>query len=232
MKEENSYSLRKSLPKFKAVFLTFFVVLILSIIIYGASLTNPALSDIFVASPRTSWGIVTSIFTHLGIQHLTLNLTALFGYFAIFVTSNIFLPNKESERRVRFFLLTIFIMSIISNLVWMFLMPNINTTGASGLVFASEGAVMGFALLNSFRLIDIGNYRSKRQKWLLAIYIYNLAVFVFLFLYIILAPSLFLSVAPGVNVFVHGIAFYMNFVAVILSFQIFPLIRRREHARR
>jgi len=231
MKEENSYSFRKGIPKFKTVFLTFLVVLILSVTIYGVSLINPWLSDIFVASSRTPWGIITSLFTHLELQHLTSNLTALFVYFVIFVTSNILLSMEEIERRVRFFLLTIFIMAIMSNLVWIILRPDTNTTGASGLVFASEGVVTGFALLNSLRLIDIGKYDSKRQKLLLAIYIYNLAIFLFLFLQIVLAPSLFLNVAPGVNAFVHGIAFYISFLAVMLFFQIFPLVRRREHTR-
>jgi len=229
MREEKFFSLRKGLRRFKAVFLTFLVVLILSVTIYGVSLINPRLNDILVASPRTPWGIVTSLFTHLGIQHLTLNMAALFGYFAIFITSNIFLSSEESKRRVRFFILIIFVMAIISNLAWIILRPDINTTGASGLAFASEGAVTAFALINSFRLVDIGKYDLKRQKSLLAIYLYNLAFFVFLFLYIILAPPLFLSVAPGVNAFVHGIAFYTSLVAVILSFQIFPLIRWKKH---
>lgn len=223
-----SYSFRKGIPKFKAVFLAFLVVLILSVAIYGLSLVNPLIIDIFVASPRTPWGVVTSLFTHLEIQHLTLNLTALFGYFAIFITSNIFLSSEEIERRIRFFLLTIFIMSITSNLTWIILRPDINTTGASGLVFASEGAITAFALINSFRLIDIRKHDLKGQKLLLAIYLYNFALFVFLFLYIILAPPLFLNVAPGVNAFVHGIAFYTSLVAIILIFQIFPLIRRKK----
>jgi len=218
--------------RFKAIFLTFMIVLVLSVTIYGASLIDPRLSGIFVASPRTPWGIVTSVFTHSELQHLGFNLTALFVYFMIFITSNIFLPNEESERRVRFFLLTIFLMAITSNLAWIILRPDINTTGASGLVFASEGAVTGFTLLNSFRLIDVGKQDSKRRKLLLIVYLYNLALFVFLFLQIVLAPSLFLNVAPGINAFVHGIAFYINFVAVILFFNIFPLMRRRDHMRR
>ena len=99
-------------------------------------------------------------------------------------------------------------MAIFSNAFWVWLIPNIGTAGASGIVFALQGSVLGFALLNSLCLRNIRKEQNRKRRIQLAgFYSFNLVVFVAFFLQIVLAPTIFLNVATAVNVVIHGIAF-------------------------
>ena len=218
----------KVMRRFHTLLLTFLFVSISSAITYIASLMFPWLNDILVASPRTPWGIVTSLFIHLEVQHLAVNMVGLLAFLLLFVTSNISLLKEEIRRRIFFLLIVVFLAATISNLFWIILIPHVNTTGSSGLVFASEGVTMGFALLNSLKLRDIAKCNLEKKKSLLAICAYNATVFIVFFLQIILAPELFLGVAPRVNVFVHGIAFYISFSLTVLCFSTLPWFRARK----
>ena len=225
LRKEKSTSLWKAMRRFKPVLLTFLFASISSAIIYIASLLFPWSNDILVASPRTPWGIVTSLFTHLEVQHLAVNMVGLLAFLLLFVTSNISLSEQETSRRIFFLLLVIFLAATLSNLFWIILMPNVNATGSSGLVFASEGVVIGFALLNSLKLKDIAKCSLEKKKSLLAFYAYNATIFIIFFSQIIFAPELFLGVPPRVNVFVHGIAFYISFSLTVLCFSTLPCAR-------
>jgi len=225
LRKEKSTSLLRGMPRFKPVLLTFLFVLISSAITYIASLMFPWLNDILVASPRTPWGIVTSLFTHLGVEHLAVNMVGLLAFLLLFVTSNISLSKEEIRRRIFFLLPVIFLIATLSNLFWTILVPNVNATGSSGLVFASEGVMMGFALLNTLKLKDIAECSLEKEKSLLAFYAYNATIFIGFFLQIVFAPELFLGVAPKVNVFVHGIAFYISFSLTVLCFLALPWLR-------
>lgn len=228
LKKEKSRLIWKALLRFKIVYLTFPLVSIPSVLIYTASLMFPWLNDILVASPRTPWGIITSIFTHLEAQHLVLNMAGLLAFLLLFATSNILLSEEEIRRRILFLLSVMFVIATLSNLFWVILIPNVNVTGASGLVFASEGVVIGFALLNSLRLKDIAEHSVKEKEFLLAICAYNATIFVGFFLQILFAPELFLGVAPGVNVYIHGIAFYISFLLTVLCFSTLPWLMARK----
>lgn len=217
MKKENSKLDWNILRNFKAVFLVYLLVLILSMIAYASTVKLPSLSDTLLASSQTPWGVITSIFTHLESQHLIVNMVAFLVFLILFAIINILFAQEERMRRERFLLLNIFVSAILSNLLWIILVPNVNATGASGLVYASEGVILGFALLNSLKLKDIQKCRLEKRKLVLAIHIFNVIVFLGVFLQIVLAPRVFLNIGPGVNVFVHGIAFYISFVSTLVT---------------
>lgn len=213
MRKENSKLDWNILRSFKAGFLAYLLVLTLSIMAYASIAIFPSLSDTLLASSQTPWGVITSIFIHLESQHLIANMVAFLVFLVLFVVINIFLPQEEKMRRERFLLLNIFVSAILSNLMWIILLPNVNATGASGLVYASEGVMLGFALLNSLKLKDIRKCCPEKGKLVLGIRIFNVIVFLSVFLQIVLAPIAFLNVSPRVNIFVHGIAFYISFVS-------------------
>ncbi|RLI44490.1 hypothetical protein DRO69_07285 [Candidatus Bathyarchaeota archaeon] len=200
---------------FKAAFLVYLLVLIPSVIAYASTDIFPSLSDALLASSQTPWGVITSIFIHVESQHLIVNMVAFLAFLVLFAVLNIFLHQKERIRREYFLLLNIFVSAILSNLLWIILLPNVNTTGASGLVYASIGVMLGFALLNSLKLKDIRKHCLDKRKMVLGIHILNVIVFLVIFLQIVLVPGVFLNIGPGVNSFVHSVSFDISFVSTL-----------------
>lgn len=208
---------QKAVMGFKPIFLALLFTLITSILVFVNSFVFPALFDISVASGQTPWGIITSLFVHSGFEHLLVNMIGLLMFSALFLVTNFFLSVKEKTERSWFSLLVVFSMAILSNALWISLIPTISTAGSSGVVFALQGVVLGFSLLNSFGLKDIREVSGAlRRKRLLAIYLFNLVIFITFFAQIVLEPSVFLNVATAVNVFVHGIAFLGAFLLSVL----------------
>lgn len=221
---------RKVVLDFKPIFLTFILILVVSTVIYVVSIALPFLNDILAASPQTLWGVVTSLFTHGGgTGHLVDNMLALLAYFSLFAISNSFLSNEEKRGRISFFLIVIFLTSITSNAVCIISMPQTTTTGSSGVVFASEGVMMGFSLLNSLGILSLGKCGKQDRKLLLRTFLSNFPVFLIFFFQILLNPQLFLNVGPQVNVFVHGVAFLSSFLLAFLWYQVKQWLNTRKN---
>jgi len=130
MEKEKSKLDWNILRNFRAVFWVYLLVLIISMIAYASTARSSSLNDILLASSQTPWGVITSIFIHLESQHLIANMVALLVFLILFAIINIFLPKEERIRRERFLLLNIFMSAILSNLLWIILLPNVNATGA------------------------------------------------------------------------------------------------------
>ena len=211
---------------FKLLFLTFIMILVISTAIYVTSSICPVLNDILKASRVTPWGVVTSLFVHQGPEHLAFNMIGLLAFIVLFSTTNWHLSKQEIGKRVSLFLIVIFLMALLSNISWIILIPQVGTAGSSGLVFASEGIVMGFTLQNGLRIIELFRNGEKDRKRLLAIYLYNLGIFGVFFVQVLLAPQTFLNVAPTVNVFAHGISFLGSFFLTV-----FWSLRRGLHSK-
>lgn len=226
MKDE--YGLfKRILPAFKTIIRTFLFVLIPSSIVLVVSFEFPWLADVLAVSDRTPWGIVTSLFYHLSIEHLVVNMSVLLAFFLVFLLSNIFLDVHQINSRLHFLILTIFVVAVMTNLFWLIIRPDVYAAGSSGIVFALQGVVMGFSLLNSLKLRDIRKWDPKTRKLFLPFCSLNLVLFMAIFLQVLLAPYLFLNVAPGVNVVIHAVSFYISFLAVIVFWQfIQPVLKR------
>jgi hypothetical protein len=107
-------------------------------------------------------------------------------------------------------------------------MPQVSATGSSGMVFASEGVLIGFCLLNSFGLLNLSKCNRKDRRTLLTTCLPNLLVFLVIFFQIVLTPDLFLNVAPRVNSFVHGIAFLTSFLFTSFWYQVKRWLNSRK----
>lgn len=201
---------------FRPMFLAFILILSISTIVFGLSLVYPITNEILKASWGTPWGIATSLFAHNGFEHYSMNMIGLSVYFLLFFITNLLLPKEEIYKRVKLSLIAMFLIAVISNFVWIVLVPQSSTLGSSGLVYASQGVMMGFALMNCLRIIELP-HKSKRDKaWFLLFCLSNLIIFVVAFSQILLQPQVFLSVGLGVNVVVHGLSFYAALILVVV----------------
>ena len=208
------------ITSFKPLFLAFISILVICTIVYVASSLYPTLNDVLKASLRTPWGIFTSIFVHSGFEHYSTNMIELLVYFWIFFITNIFLSKEETEKRVSIFLKVIFLIAVTSNLLWIISMWMVfasqsSVLGASGLVYASQGVVTGFAILNSLKLIELPRKDKKDRMEFLFFCLSNL-VFVVISIQVLVQSQVFLNVGAGVNVIVHGVSFFGAFFSVFL----------------
>ena len=207
---------------FRIIFVVFVLMLLACSSLFVCSLVYPGLNDVLAASGRTPWGIVTSLFVHDGIEHLSFNMISLFVFSLVFASSNSFLSETEKKRRIHFFFIVSFSAAILSNLLWITLIPQIGTIGASGTVYASEGVMMGFCMMNSLNMLDWAKYKTK-GKYPRLVIAFNLLVLISLLLQILFSAGTFLNVGAGVNAAVHGLAFLFSFF--LAAFWI--LLRRR-----
>lgn len=196
---------------FRSVFLTYAMIAVLSSVFFLTSFVNPAFGVVLSASSHTPWGIITSIFIHGGIEPLLNNLIGLFALFLLFSMSNLNSSNKERQMITVFLPVTIFLTAIVSNFLWIMLVSNGFTSGLSGVVFATEGALMAFSLRNSMTMFRLSKLDTKEKKRTQTLWVLNLLVFLSIFIQILSNPHQFLNVAPKVNSFVHGIAFLSNY---------------------
>lgn len=93
--------------------------------------------------------------------------------------------------------------------------PNSGTYGSSGVVYTGWGVVSGYAIFNGLssdpetKRFHLLSKNKVKRTWAFV----NLITIVSFVLYLAVDPSLFLSEAPGVNVFAHGIGFLGGFFA-------------------
>lgn len=210
---------------FKPVFVMFVFVLLVSSVLYLGFLMYPGLNDFLAASRTTPWGIFTSLFVHTGIEHYVFNVSSLFLFCMLFAVCNSFLSENQKRRRMYFFIATSFCSAVIANLVWIILIPQTGTLGASGLVYASEGIILGFTVFNSLGIMNWKAYKTK-DRFARLVIASNLAVLVAIVFEIVLSASVFLGVGAGVNAGVHGLAFISGYGVTAL----FGLVERKKTA--
>lgn len=209
---------KRNLIENKTLVELFIVITSLSIIFYGISLYYGGIVQLLSASSKTPWGIVTSIFIHGGgLNHLSFNLAGLFLMFALY---SLTVPNNQiinKDKRVKWFAGLIFGSAILSNVLFLILRPDSISSGLSGVVFAVQGVAFAQCLLNTFTLPKCEHPVAPDKKRSLTYWMVNVIIFSVIIANITISPSVFLGVAPGVNVFVHGISFLASFIYPLIT---------------
>lgn len=199
---------------------------ILSSLVFLAVLYEPDLTHALYLSTDTPWGIVTSIFLHGDLAHLSGNILFLWLWTGYVIFQDGLLSMEEIRRRLKSFIPIVFGAAIVANVIWLIASrPGSNSQGASGLVFAVLGTAVGFLLMNirnvTSRLKDPQITKRRRVGALIS----NLTPLAFLLVLIVFYTDLFLVIAQGVNVFVHGTAFLIGLFAVWLRELFIPLMQ-------
>jgi membrane associated rhomboid family serine protease len=204
--------------RLKAIFLDFwmlfnFYIAIFSLcaIVFTLNLVYPWLDGFLVASRSTSWGVITSLFVHSDLSHLVMNLIGLFSFVLVFSFTNYYLPSDEVVSRVHFFIIAILAATVLSNILWI-IVANMGSIGASGLVYASEGAVTGFCLVNFWDLYSDVRIKSTGKRGDLLV---NLLVFLAICGWMVFYTNSFLSYGREVNILIHGSSFVIAFILTI-----------------
>jgi membrane associated rhomboid family serine protease len=201
----------KGITEFKRIFLTYILVLIVSVIVFGLSQFFSNVNEILSASRATSWGIITSIFAHTNISHLALDMGSLFLFIVLFTLCNSTFLLRTKKKIETFFLASVFIFAIISNILWIFFASK-GTIGASGLVYAVEGVLIGFSLVNSLQILNFSKFRVQSLSTKYVVFI-NIVVGFGVIAQILLSPDGFLNVGQGVNTIAHTVSFQLGFFA-------------------
>jgi hypothetical protein len=102
--------------------------------------------------------------------------------------------------------------ALLSNFIWIIIV-DIGTIGASGLIYASEGVVTGFCLLNSWDIYD--EMKTKNNKENRGNLIINLLIFIAICAWMVFYTNSFLSYSREVNVLIHGSSFVIGFILAI-----------------
>lgn len=190
----------------KVFFIFIVFIAILSIVIHILKILNPSLGEILILSKSNPLGIITSIFSHKNFTHLFSNLIFLFLWSFYIIFLNGFLKISEKKKRSRVLVFATFLATVISNIIWLFLIKNPNSTseGSSGLVFAVVGMAFGFSLINIMRLL-----RTKLDLYHLLL---NFGFFVLVAFMIYFYPSYFFAKGAGVNLLSHLLGFLIGFL--------------------
>ncbi|MGQ9719561.1 MAG: hypothetical protein ACUVWK_06985, partial [Nitrososphaerales archaeon] len=146
------------------------------------------------------------------------NMMGLLAYSFLFITLSLSLSKEEAGKRVSLFLRVIFLSAIVSNFLWIAIAPQSNVIGSSGLFYASQGVVMGVALLNGLRIIELSKLNKREKGWS----VINLVIFGVIFIQILVQPQVFLNVGPGVASNVHAFSFY----GALLLFTFWSIIKQ------
>jgi membrane associated rhomboid family serine protease len=201
----------KGISEFKRIFSVCFFVLFTSVIVFGISQYYSIIDVILSASRATPWGIFTSIFVHSSTSHLALNMASLFLFMFLFAFCNSTFPSYTKRRIENFFLVSIFVFAVISNVLWIILTSN-GSVGASGLVYAVEGVLIGFSIINSLQILNFSKFRIQNISTKYVVFI-NIVIGSAVIAQILLSPDSFLNVGQGVNTIAHGVSFLLGLFA-------------------
>jgi membrane associated rhomboid family serine protease len=211
----------KGILNFKRVFLVYLLILIISVIIFSLSQSYPNIEKILSASRLTPWGIITSIFVHSSFSHLVLNMGSLFAFIFLFALCNSIFDFKVKRKIENFFLVSVFVFAVVSNILWIAFSLG-GSIGASGLVYAVEGYLIGFSLGTSLKVLNYSKFKiqSLSTKYVILI---NIIISIFVIIQIFLDTQSFLGVGQGINIFEHGVSFLLG---LFVSFFWFYIIKR------
>jgi hypothetical protein len=140
-------------------------------------------------------------------------LKALFLFMFLFALCNSTFQLNMKKKMEKFFLISAFLFAIFSNVLWVILIPN-PSIGASGLLYAVEGVLLGFSLVNGLQILNLSKFKTQRISTITIILV-NFFVSVSIVTQIMLTPEIFLSVGPGVNVIAHDVSFLLGFCASV-----------------
>jgi hypothetical protein len=119
-----------------------------------------------------------------------------------------------------FFCLCPLLSGVAANVLFLVFLPNSTSYGGSGVVYAMEGVLIMASLLSISRTVSsvkVRAYFLKRRYQLH--FSYHILIFLLYFLQIVLYPSEFLNVQPGVNVFAYSISLLIALFATFAYFE-------------
>jgi membrane associated rhomboid family serine protease len=211
-------TIKKSILDFERIFTIYFLILLVCLIVFVLIQIIPG-SDIFLsAASATPWGIVTAIFTHTDIVQLAFNMGGLFLFLLLFAFCNSTFHPQSKRKIEMFFLVSIFVFSIISNVLWIAFKPK-PSSGASGLLYAVEGTLLGFSIANGWQLLNFSRVKARISTAV------NILMNVFVsgsfLVQIVLNPGIFLNAGVGLNVIAHGYSFLFGFLVSVPWYYIF-----------
>lgn len=166
------------------------------------------------SSRATPWGLFTSLLVYDGWQNAAV----------FFILAGVYLPlstsvDRETRKgRSRFMAAVAMVVAVASNAVWAALVPYSTSFGQSGVVYAAWGLLLAFCVMDMLPRGPQGSpwklhYSTKEER---STAITNLAFVVATVGSIVSNPGQFLNVGPGVNAFVHAIAFLGGYFAVYM----------------
>ena len=132
---------------FKSLLYLFICVTYPAIFIFILSCFVPV-APFLANSISTPWGIVTCIFVHVSQAHLYSNILLLALYLATFAFINIYHSRSTRVRKSSFLIYSSVLSALLANAFCLLINPREVSVGASGMVFAVEGAVFASALSN------------------------------------------------------------------------------------
>jgi len=212
-------AIKRHLVDFRSVWVAFIIFYLVTLAIFLLITWHPPLLDWLKLSANRPWGIVTSAFVHVDLDHLLGNLIFFSLWTTIFVGVN--LPRDAETRRFssRVFLLLIFLSGFLANTIvlfgWLASGVSKNAWGASGIVYAVAGVCLASTIGNFSDywrgLFGPGIFWKKLVNLSWAAFIMVLLVW-----YVIQDPRAFLNVAPEVNVYAHFWGFFLGFIPFLI----------------
>ena len=201
--QEAIHGLIYRLMDFKSLLYLFICVTYPAIFIFILSCFVPV-APFLANSISTPWGIVTCIFVHVSQAHLYSNILLLALYLATFAFINIYHSRSTRVRKSSFLIYSSVLSALLANAFCLLINPREVSVGASGMVFAVEGAVFASALSN---IASAPTFVSKLpRRVFLSSFFYNAYIVVFLAGFSF-APAVFFSIMPRVNYTVHILSF-------------------------
>ncbi|MEW6221940.1 MAG: rhomboid family intramembrane serine protease [Candidatus Hadarchaeota archaeon] len=216
------------LAGFEPVAIAFVFLVAVDLIVFAFTSTDPAVQEFLSLSPDKPWAVLTSAFVHGDSIHLLNNIQGFAMSCMFFLIANFGLSLKDRRRSSRLFMWLIFVSAFASDAVELVIWQLTATTGvssfgSSGIVYASLGVVLSSALFSSsvnLRRLRIVKRRKKsalKAKGLIVPAL-SIAVFLIIFLELLITPEYFFSVGPGVDVFAHEFGFFIGFSFSFLTF--------------
>lgn len=159
----------------------------------------------------TPWGIVTSIFMHLSLWHLWNNMGTLAIFSLLFMLLLYFNDYANPKQVALFFCWGPFLLGVVANIIYLILSPEPRSAGASGIAYAIEGIVLmlSFSSITS-RISSDGIRAYLTSKKGLMHFALNAGIFLYLFIFAIFYPYIYLAAEPGVNAATHAFAFILG----------------------
>ncbi len=195
---------------------------------------RPGLIEWLWLAADRPWGIVTSAFTHLDVDHILSNIIGYAVSVVFLLISSQILTRRRRRDVSRRFLWLIFIAGIGANLIEYPLSlssPSDHSWGASGVVYGSLGVALASAvLLLPAHLNNISRSRRRRARrprgWRALRFdrrsmrafpsLFALSMVISILATLLFDAGSFLNVAPGIDFFAHGVGFLLGFFGLMV----------------
>jgi hypothetical protein len=204
--------LKEFLSSYSLLVVVFITITLLSAVTTVIAFGNEGVSNILQVSPKSPWGILTSLFMNYKIENLFTNVGGLAFYFFFLSCASAFLANEERKSRIRFFSGAILAAGIVANMLFLLMLyfwPLLGaSSGTSAVVYGVEGTAVCLALINLVNL----KKASKTSKLPIIFFNAILIIMPAYELYGQITNVVQVYITDQVNVLVHYYAFCAGFL--------------------